>query len=161
MSKLYKAKVNEEFDFEFTQEQIDQINRFSPSPEEIHILHENQSITTQVITQNFNKQEYQIKVNSNLYTVKISNDLDVLIKEMGLSLATTSQINEIKAPMPGLILDIKVKEGQEVKEGDTLLILEAMKMENSITAPRDAVIKQVPITKGNTVAKNELLIEME
>lgn len=161
MSKLYKAKVNEEFEFEFTQAELDQVDQFSPTSNEIHILHQNKSITTQVVQQNFNAQQYQIKVNSNIYMVQISNDLDVLIKEMGLSLAAASQVNEIKAPMPGLILDIKVKEGQEVKEGETLLILEAMKMENSITAPRDAVIKSVPITKGNTVAKNELLIEME
>lgn len=161
MSKLYKAKVNNEFEFEFTQEEIDKVDSFSPTSKQIHILQENQSVTTEVMQQNFNQQAYQIKVNSNIYKVQISNDLDVLIKEMGLSLAASSQINEIKAPMPGLILDIKVEEGQEVKEGDTLLILEAMKMENSITAPRDAVIKKVPITKGNTVAKNELLIEME
>ncbi|GGE43463.1 biotin/lipoyl-containing protein [Psychroflexus planctonicus] len=161
MSKLYKAKVNDEFEFEFTQEEIDKVDSFSPTSKQIHILHENQSVTTEVIQQNFNQQAYQIKVNSNIYKVQISNDLDVLIKEMGLSLAASSQINEIKAPMPGLILDIKVEEGQEVKEGETLLILEAMKMENSITAPRDAVIKKVPITQGNTVAKNELLIEME
>lgn len=161
MSKLYKAKVNNEFEFEFTQEEIDKVDSFSPTSKQIHILLENQSVTTEVMQQNFNQQAYQIKVNSNIYKVQISNDLDVLINEMGLSLAASSQINEIKAPMPGLILDIKVEEGQEVKEGDTLLILEAMKMENSITAPRDAVIKKVPITQGNTVAKNELLIEME
>jgi biotin carboxyl carrier protein len=161
MSKLFKAKVNDEFQFEFTQKELDEIDVYSPKSDEIHIIHQNKSISTEVVEQHFNQQTYQIKVNSNIYKVKISNDLDVLINEMGLSLAATSQVNEIKAPMPGLIFDIKVKEGQEVKEGETLLILEAMKMENAITAPRDAVIKNVPIQQGNTVAKNELLIEME
>ena len=161
MNKIYKAKVNNEFDFEFTQEEVDQLDSFSTTTESIHVLHENKSLNLSLVQQNFNEQSYQIKVNSNIYHVQISNDLDVLIKEMGLSLAAASQVNEIKAPMPGLILDINVKEGQAVKEGETLLILEAMKMENAITAPRDAVIKQIPVVKANTVAKNELLIEME
>lgn len=161
MSKMYKTKVNGEFDFEFSQKEIDQLDSFSPSPNQIHVLHQNQSISTELVHQDFRNKSYQIKVNSNIYNVQISNDLDLLINKMGLSLAAAAQINDIKAPMPGLILDLKVSEGQEVKEGDTLVILEAMKMENSITAPRDAIIKKVPVKKGHTVAKNELLIEME
>ena len=70
-------------------------------------------------------------------------------------------VNDIKAPMPGLILEVNVKEGDEVKEGDYLLVLEAMKMENALTAPRDAVIKSISVEKGQTVEKNQLLIEME
>ena len=63
--------------------------------------------------------------------------------------------------MPGLIIDISITIGQEVKENDTLLILEAMKMENSITSPRDGVIKTISVTKNDTVKKNQLLIEFE
>jgi biotin carboxyl carrier protein len=63
--------------------------------------------------------------------------------------------------MPGLILEISAKEGQEVKEGDYILVLEAMKMENAITAPRDAVIKKITAKKGETVEKNQVLIELE
>ena len=70
-------------------------------------------------------------------------------------------INDIKAPMPGLILEVNVEEGAEVQEGDYLLVLEAMKMENTLTAPRDGVVKSVSIKKGETVEKNQLLIEME
>lgn len=161
MDKIYKAKVNNEFDFAFTQEEINQLDSLIVNDKNIHILHENKSITTQILNRNFNNQQYKIKVNSNIFKVDISNDLDLLISEMGLSLAAGLQVNEIKAPMPGLILNINVEIGQEVKEGETLLILEAMKMENSITAPRDAVIKSISVKTGNTVAKNELLIEME
>jgi biotin carboxyl carrier protein len=63
--------------------------------------------------------------------------------------------------MPGLILDIYVTVGQEVKEDDTLVILEAMKMENSILSPREGIIKSINITKGDAVDKNHLLIEFE
>jgi biotin carboxyl carrier protein len=63
--------------------------------------------------------------------------------------------------MPGLILSVDVKIGQEVKEDDSLLVLEAMKMENVLTSPRDGIIKSISITKGETVNKNQLLIEFE
>ena len=63
--------------------------------------------------------------------------------------------------MPGLILEINVKEGQEVKENDPLLILEAMKMENVINSPREGIIKSVEVKQGQTVDKNMLLIEFE
>ena len=80
---------------------------------------------------------------------------------MGFETGTTKKVNEIKAPMPGLILDINVEIGQEVKEDDPLLILEAMKMENALTSPRDGVIKSISVTKGDAVDKNQLLIEFE
>ena len=63
--------------------------------------------------------------------------------------------------MPGLILEVNVEKGSQVKEGDFLLVLEAMKMENTITAPREGVVKSIQINKGETVEKNQLLIEME
>ena len=80
---------------------------------------------------------------------------------MGFESGTTKLINEIKAPMPGLILDINVKIGQQVNENDPLLILEAMKMENIITSPRDGIIKTISAVKGKAIDKNELLIEFE
>ena len=65
---------------------------------------------------------------------------------------------EVKAPMPGGILDIKVEVGTTVKKGDILLILEAMKMENEITAPKDGVITKILVIKGGAVAVNDVLV---
>jgi|BioPla2DNA2_1021312.scaffolds.fasta_scaffold41441_3 biotin carboxyl carrier protein len=64
----------------------------------------------------------------------------------------------IKAPMPGTILDIKVTPGASVKEGDILIILEAMKMENEILAPRDGVVTQIITTKGASVSTGDVLL---
>jgi biotin carboxyl carrier protein len=61
--------------------------------------------------------------------------------------------------MPGLIIELKVKNGDVVKPGDTLLILEAMKMENIIKSPGEGVVKTVKIKKGESVEKNQVLIE--
>lgn len=161
MKQHLKAKVNDTFEFEFTEDQIKALDTQSTNHNQLHILEDQKSSSAIIVETDFLNKTYSIKINANTYKVQISNDLDVLIKEMGLSLAASALVNDIKAPMPGLILDVNVEEGQEIKEGDQLLVLEAMKMENAITAPRDAVIKSIKIDKGNTVTKSQLLIEME
>lgn len=161
MKHLLKAKVNDVYDFEFEQDQIQNLDVQNTSSGAHHLLVNDKSVTSQIISSDFLKRSYTVKINNNIYTVQISNELDVLIKDMGLSLSASQVINEVKAPMPGMILDVMVKEGQEVKEGDNLLVLEAMKMENTIMAPRDAVIKSINVEKGKTVGKNEVLIEMD
>ncbi len=65
--------------------------------------------------------------------------------------------NKVTSPMPGTILDVKVSAGQSVKKGDTICVLEAMKMENDIPAPCDGVIASVNVTKGASVAANDVL----
>ncbi|MBZ9652925.1 biotin/lipoyl-containing protein [Psychroflexus montanilacus] len=161
MKHLLKAKVNEEHEFEFEQEQIQNLDVQKTSSGAYHLLVNDKSVASEIVASDFLNRSYTVKINSNLYQVKISNQLDVLIKDMGLSLSANQVINEIKAPMPGMILDVSVEVGQEVMEGDSLLVLEAMKMENTIMAPRDAVIKSITVKKGKTVSKNEVLIEME
>jgi len=66
----------------------------------------------------------------------------------------------IKAPMPGTILDIKVNPGASVKEGDILIILEAMKMENEILAPRNGVVSQILTSKGASVSTGDVLLKL-
>ena len=70
-------------------------------------------------------------------------------------------VKEIKAPMPGSILNILVEAGQEVKAGDQLLILEAMKMENVIKSPGDGVVAKIHVDEKQSVEKNQVLISFE
>ena len=70
----------------------------------------------------------------------------------------SKKISDLKAPMPGLVVEVAVVDGQEVSKGDRLVVLEAMKMENILKAPADAIIKKVNVKKGSTVEKNEMLI---
>ena len=74
---------------------------------------------------------------------------------------TNSPLNNIKAPMPGLVIDIKVDVGQAVKEGDTIVVLEAMKMENNIKASADGIVKQILCDSSQAVEKNDTLIVFE
>ncbi|MGX1023160.1 acetyl-CoA carboxylase biotin carboxyl carrier protein subunit [Flavobacterium sp. CS20] len=161
MTKSYQTQVNGEYEFDFTDEKIQHQDIISISEYDFHILYQHQSHQIQVLHKNFLEKTYHIKINSNIYEVKISDSLDLLIKKLGLSLGKTQIENKIKAPMPGLILEINVKENQVIKEGESLLVLEAMKMENTITATSNATIKSIKVKKGQSVSKNELLIELE
>ena len=67
----------------------------------------------------------------------------------------------IKSPMPGTIVSVNVKEGQNVSSGDVLVILEAMKMENEILAPRDAVVSSVNVSKGQSVESDTILLSLK
>lgn len=75
--------------------------------------------------------------------------------------AATSTKSGIKSPLPGVILDIKVKEGDTVKKGQLIAILEAMKMENNINADKDGVVSAVKVNKGDSVLEGTDLIIIE
>ena len=161
MSNHLKAKVNDTFDFDINSEDIVNLDIAEISDSKYHLLHNNKSFQTKIITSNFNAKKYQVSVNNTVYNVAISNDLDVLISDMGFTVGSKKAVTSIVAPMPGLILEISANVGQEVKENDSLLILEAMKMENSIASPIDGVIKAIHAKKGDAVDKNQLIIEFE
>jgi biotin carboxyl carrier protein len=157
----YKVTVNDAFHFDFEKESISQLDAVPMEPNGFHVLHQNKSYNAEIITSDFNRKSYTVKVNNTNYTIVISNPLDILIKEMGFEAGLIKKVNAIKAPMPGLILEINVMVGQCVKENDNLIILGAMKMENSFLSPRDGVIKLISVAKGDAVDKGQLLIEFE
>jgi biotin carboxyl carrier protein len=96
-----------------------------------------------------------------LYSLEFKDPLDVLVNKLGLAAVSDQTVKEIHAPMPGLVLEIQVSEGDTVEKGTPLLILEAMKMENVIKSPGDGVIKSVAVEKGAAVEKSALLVEFE
>ncbi len=102
-----------------------------------------------------------IKVNGRRIQVKAQDRFDQLLSKLGMTELVGKKINQLKSPMPGLILEVLVKDGQQVKAGEPVIILEAMKMENIIKAPIDVTIKNIKASKGRAVEKNELLMEFE
>lgn len=75
--------------------------------------------------------------------------------------AVAGGANAVKAPLPGVVLSVNVKEGDTVKAADTILMLEAMKMENAIHAGRDGVVKSVNVKQGESVLQDAVLVVIE
>ena len=124
-----------------------------------HILNDNVSYNLEVVKHIPEEKKLVVKINNTPYSLDIKDKYDDLLHSLGLDSLASKKVNDIKAPMPGMVLNILVTEGQEVKKGDGLIVLEAMKMENILKSPTDGVIKKIAINKGVAVEKNQLLIQ--
>ena len=126
--------------------------------DEFHILYQDRSYNAEIIKADYAEKSFTIKINGNTYNLAAQDRFDLLLEKLGMGKAVSKKLNDLKAPMPGLILEVFVKEGDTVKKGDNLLILEAMKMENVIKSAGEGTIQAVRIQKGERVEKNHILI---
>jgi pyruvate carboxylase len=126
-----------------------------------HIIRDNKGYNATLVSYNADEKTMVVNVNGNDYEIAIKDKYDLLLNQLGISAKSSTAVQHIKAPMPGLIIQVSIAEGGEVKKGDALLILEAMKMENVIKSPRDGKIKKVHIQLRNAVEKNQVMIEFE
>jgi biotin carboxyl carrier protein len=102
-----------------------------------------------------------IENRAELYRVTCRDELSRLIEEMGYGNKNERHHSEIRSPMPGIIVKLNVSEGQNIKQGDVLLVLEAMKMENEIMATRDCIVAKINVVEKRSVEKGELLMILE
>lgn len=114
-----------------------------------------------VLVEPLDEKKYRITANGRSRTVLLKDEQDLLLEELGLEEMIDTGEEEIRAPMPGLVLDVRVEPGQIVDVDDGLVVVEAMKMENELRAPTAGKVTAVHIKSGDTVDKNELLIEIE
>jgi len=121
-----------------------------------HVIKDNQSFNVEVLP--VVEGQLQIKVNGNIYDTETIDKFDELLKKLGMEKGGAGKVNELKAPMPGLVLEIDVKPGDQLKKGDRVLVLEAMKMENVIKAPADVTVASIEVEKGKTVDKNQVMV---
>jgi biotin carboxyl carrier protein len=163
---MYKLKVNGKFEYKVEKNSDrllindEQINADTQqlSPSAYHIINDLKSYNAEVVSFDRDAKTAEIKVNGNIYSVAAKDQFDILLDQLGLSALNTAKVSEIKAPMPGLVLKLFVEVGAEVKKGDNLFILEAMKMENIIKSPADVVVKTVRIKPGDKVEKGQVLL---
>lgn len=165
---MIKATVNQENTYTITQDKQQMLvngqdflwDLVNTHIHRFHIIHQYQSYDIEVLEADYVKKKFKLKINSAEYTIDLQDELDLLIKKLGIEekKATGQQI--IQAPMPGLILNVHVTAGDEVKEEEALLTLEAMKMENVIKASKAGQVKEVKVQQGESVSKNQVLIEM-
>ena len=161
MNVNYKLLVANGPTFEVSTQDLQNFDAIPVAEKQFHVLKDNKPYKAEIISADFISKKYTVKVNNNTYEVAISDALDELIKSMGIERGRTKVVNAIKAPMPGLILEINVSVGQEVKENDHLFIIEAMKMELPVYAADDGTVKAIICRAGQTVHSGEPLVYME
>jgi biotin carboxyl carrier protein len=158
--KTYIVKTNG-FLFSFTKDEIDKADLVALSPVSFNLIQDHRCSNAKLIEANATAKRLTIEIEGETFDIEIKDELDQMLEQMGFGKAGIRQVKEIKAPMPGLVLEIAVTDGQKVKEGDRLLILEAMKMENSIIIHTGAIIKKVTVSAGQAVEKGQVLVELE
>ena len=126
----------------------------------IHIIKDHRSHKIHLVDYDSEEKTVSLLINNKAITVHIKDKMDLLLEKMGIDITASTKGGKVKSPMPGLVIEIKVEKDQAVQKGDTLLILEAMKMENVIKAPADGTISAIHITQGQAVEKNEVLIDL-
>ena len=155
-----KARVNERFDFSFEGNDFNW-DCIEVKERRFHILFKGRSLVADVIEANTNQKMFIIRINNNNYSIQIKDKYDELLQSLGMDMLNNQKESDIKAPMPGRVLKILVKEGDTVSEGDGLIVLEAMKMENIIKSTREGVLKHIQAVEGDSVEKNAILLSYE
>lgn len=159
MSFLYNARVSN-YLFDLHREDLRLLDALAMNGQQFHVLRDNKAYRVEVVDADFAQKRFTLRINGREVQVGLRNRVERQIEELGLESQGQLLINEIRAPMPGLVLSISVEEGTPVKAGDPLVILEAMKMENVLTAPRDGEIAAILVKAGQTVNKMEVLVKL-
>ena len=156
---MYKVNVNEKFDYELDPEKFDW-DFIEVEPGRFNIIYEHRSVAAVILAADYENKSFSVRINSHVFNLTVKDRFDILAEQLGFSSKVAKKANDIKAPMPGMVLSVLVEEGQEVSKGESVLILEAMKMENVIKAPADCKVKLVKVKQGQAVEKNQVLIEL-
>lgn len=125
------------------------------------LLLNNASYEVVLDTENEKRNFYTVMVSGLQYTVKVQDERSRRLALVDRSLRPPEGELLIKAPIPGLVVKVPVEVGQEVAEGETLIILEAMKMENELRAPRRGVVSEVRVAAGDQVALGQMMLAIK
>ncbi len=123
-----------------------------------HVLYKDKSYNISTSEINHETKTCTLSVNGKKIIFEVKDIYDELLEKMGMTAKTNNKFNELKAPMPGLVLRALVKEGDTVKKGDGLMILEAMKMENILKSTGDGIVKKLHVNIKDKVEKGQILI---
>ncbi|MFP3853993.1 MAG: acetyl-CoA carboxylase biotin carboxyl carrier protein subunit [Anaerolineales bacterium] len=104
---------------------------------------------------------YEVLLRGQRYTVEVEDERARLLRKVGGDQAAVSGEFQLKSPMPGLVIDIPVEKGTEVKKGDDLIILESMKMQNELKSPRDGTVIRINAAAGDSVQQDAVLLVLE
>jgi biotin carboxyl carrier protein len=115
----------------------------------------------EVMEVNIESKTMKIRHQHSIYDLEFKNELDLVLDSMGIKRTIESLNTDLRAPMPGKVIEIVVQEGDKIEKGSAILILEAMKMENVLKAENDCSIKKVHVVSSENVEKNQVLVELD
>lgn len=160
---MLKVKVNEKEFSVVPDKKVFKINKEEVRPDivrisdsECHLLLKTKSYRVSIIENN--GKELVLEINGNRYSTAVKDQYDLLLETLGMDAALTAKAEDVKAPMPGLVLEILVKPEDEIEKGMPLIILEAMKMENVIKANASAKVQSIKVKAKDAVEKGQVLI---
>lgn len=156
-NKTYEFKKPLEKRIKYQGKEVD-INLHEDPKGFSYIVWKNKKYMIDVIEKKQNR--YTIMVNGVWHSFTVETPVSLKRKRYLAQQADSSAGVSIEAPMPGKIVDIMVEEGGEVKEGEPIIILEAMKMQNEITSHITGIVQTISVKKGETVMKDDVLIEI-
>jgi len=105
--------------------------------------------------------DWQVLLRGRQYSAMVEDEREKRLRAAAGGGVTETGEYHLKAPMPGLVVAIPVEEGQEVKKGDVLLILESMKMQNELKAPRDGVVSRIKVKPGESVEQKQSILDVQ
>lgn len=166
---MYKIRVNSSNNFEVKNDNGQTLVNNNPvnldicqiSENHFHVLNNHRSYRAEIVEVIRAEKKCTVKINNNIYHLELKDQYDDLLQRLGLDNLNSIKVTDLKAPMPGMVLKVLVSAGQDVKKGDNLLILEAMKMENIIKSPGDLTIKSVQVNIADKVEKGQVMISFK
>jgi biotin carboxyl carrier protein len=105
-------------------------------------------------------EDWEVLIHGQQYQVKVEDEREKRLKASAGGDSMVGGEFHLKAPMPGLVIAILIEEGQEVKKGQVMLILESMKMQNELKAPRDGIMGRVRVKAGESVEQRQTLLSV-
>lgn len=156
----YRIEVDERLELQFDSREHG-LEIYHQEKDEIYFRQEGKNYKAELINLDRYEKTMTVLMNGEYFSLDINDKVDLMIEEMGLELDAEQNIKEILAPMPGQVLEVLAKSGQEIQEGEGLLVLVAMKMENLIKSPISGIISEVSIQSEDVVDKGQVLIRFE
>ncbi|MEO7176857.1 MAG: acetyl-CoA carboxylase biotin carboxyl carrier protein subunit [Saprospiraceae bacterium] len=158
--KNLKIQINSDREESISMDQIAALDIVSLGGQEYQLLRNGKSYRLEVLSADIQQKIFKIRVEGKIHHIKLEDQYDMLVKTMGFEKGQ-KRITDIKAPMPGLVREVLVKVGDHFEKGQTLVVLEAMKMENALKAAAEGTVKSVHVSKDQTVDKGMILIGLE
>ena len=160
---MISGRLSKDKEFELENKELEEfiVERVSLKNQTTSLRHDGKKFDCRVIYINKSENKFTLKVNGQIITIELFYPVDKTIQKIGLKNKGLQKVNELRSPMPGLIIEVPVSNGEKVKKDQPLIILEAMKMENVLTSPVDGKIADVKVKTQQTVEKNNILITFE